>query len=380
MDFCCLDEYLDSLLEYGFPMYDCTVHVGYREVYRRQGGCIDRESGKRHLPDTRYFLYSASKPVTCAAALTLLERGKFSLSDPLEAYLPEFSAVTVAEKRPDGSVSLRAPARKITIRHLFTMTAGLNYNLGAPPIREAVAATGGRAPTREIARAIAREPLSFDPGTRWQYSLCHDVLAALTEAVSGMRFSDYVRRAVFEPLGMEHSTFRFTDALLPAMAAQYRYNDKLHTAERVTLRNGYILGPEYESGGAGMISTAEDYIRFADAMANGGVGASGARILAAPTVELMRQNALTPAQAESFNWIQCAGYGYGLGVRTLVDRSAAGSTGPAGEFGWGGAAGALTFFSPETRTAVYYAQHTLSPNEEKVLPQLRNVIFACLAR
>lgn len=380
MDFTRLDEYLASLLAYGFPMFDCTVHVACREVYRRQGGYIDREKQRRHIPNTRYFLYSASKPVTCAAALTLLERGRFGLADPLDAYLPEFADVSVAEKHPDGTVTTRAPRTRITVRDLFTMSAGLNYNLGAPAIREAVAASGGRAPTREIVRAIAREPLSFDPGTRWQYSLCHDVLAALVEEVSGMRFSEYVRSAVFEPLGMEHSAYHLTEDILPDMAAQYRYNDKTHTAERVTLQNGYILGTEYESGGAGMISTAEDYIRFADAMANGGAGANGARILSPAAIDLMRAPALTAAQAESYNWSQLRGYNYGLGVRTLTDVSAAGSLAPAGEFGWGGAAGALTFFSPETRTAVYYAQHTLCPAEEKVLPQLRNVIFACLAR
>lgn len=379
MDFRRLDEYLDSLLAYGFPMYDCTVHVQYREVYRRKGGYIDREAEKRHAPYTRYFLYSASKPVTCAAALTLLERGKFQLNDPLSDYLPEFGKMRVAQRLPDGRVELRDARTPILIRDLFMMTAGFTYDLSSPSIRAAIEASGGRAPTREIARAIAQEPLSFDPGERWQYSLCHDVLAALTEVVAGERFADYVRRVIFEPLGMTHSAYHLPEGEEPSdMAAQYRLNFAAHHADRVPLTNTYIFGPDYDSGGAGMISCPEDYIRFADALTMGGVGESGARILSEPTVSLMRANFLTPSQAKGFTWAQYKGYGYGLGVRTLIDRAAAGSLSPAGEFGWGGAAGALVFFSPETGVSVYYAQHTLSPREEKVLPELRNVIFSCI--
>ena len=146
----------------------------------------------------------------------------------------------------------------------------------------------------------------------------------------------------------------------------------------VAKTNTHILGPDYDSGGAGMISCPEDYILFADAMANGGVGKTGAQILSPATIDLMRTNCLTEEQRRTFSWAQLAGYGYGFGVRTMIDRAGGGSIGPIGEFGWGGAAGALVYISPEKKTAVYLAQHTLNPHEDKVLPELRNVVFAAI--
>jgi len=372
MNFAPLDAFLESLLDFGFPMYDCTVHVRHNEIYRRRGGMIG-------APYSRYFLYSCSKPVTCAAALTLFEQGKFLLSDPVSAYLPEFADVQVEDTAADGSKTLRPAKNPILIKHLFTMTAGMTYNLSSPEIRAAIAATDGRAPTREIARAIAKMPLVCEPGTRWVYSLCHDVLAALTEEISGMKFRDYVQRTIFDPLGMTHTGYTLSgDEETDNLNTQYRYNNERKTADPVAKTNSYILGPDYDSGGAGMLSCPEDYILFADAMANGGVGKSGARILSAPTVELMRMDFLNPAQRQDFSWAQMAGYSYGLGVRTLTDRADGGSVSPLGEFGWGGAAGALVYIVPETGTAVYLAQHTLNPHEEYVLPRLRNVVFSCL--
>lgn len=371
-NFTYLDRYLESLLDFGFPLYDCTVFVEHKEVYRRRGGKIG-------APGSRYFLYSCSKPVTCAAALTLLEAGKYLLDDPVSAYLPEFGEVQVEERLPGGGFYLRPPKAPIRIRHLFTMTAGLNYNLRTPAILEAIEKTGGRAPTREIARAIAKTPLSFDPGDRWQYSLCHDVLAALTEVIAGEKFRDYVKRVIFDPLGMTNTGYTVPAGCgLEAVNTQYRYNDEKHIAEETEKKVTHILGPEYDSGGAGMVSCPEDYILFADAMANGGIGKSGAQILSPATIDLMRTNFLTEEQRRTFTWAQLRGYSYGLGVRTMVDRAAGGSISPLGEFGWGGAAGALVYISPEKKAAVYLAQHTLNPHEDKVLPELRNVIFAAI--
>ncbi len=380
MDFTYLDRFLDSLLDFGFPMYDCTVYARHEQIYRRQGGFIDVAKRRTHEPQTKYFLYSCTKPVTCAAALTLLEQGKYRLTDPLSEYLPEYAEMTVLEKDVSGNESRRPAKTKITVRDLFTMTAGLTYNCNSPSIKAAIAESGGRAPTREIARAIAKDPLSFDPGERWLYSLCHDVLAAFVEVISGRRFADFVRETVFAPLGMTHSAFHLAEGDTEQMAAQYMFPNETTIPYEIPLRNPHIFGDEHDSGGAGIISTAEDYILFADAMANGGVGKTGARILSAETIDLWRTPALPPKKAHTFDWDYLRGYNYGLGVRTLTDRSVAGSIAPVGEFGWGGAAGALTYMSPETGVSVYLAQHTRNPREGYVLPALRNTVFACLGR
>ncbi len=377
MNFLKLDRYLTSLLESGLPMYDCTVHVDYREVYRRQGGYIDVAAGVRHRPDTRYFMYSATKPVTCTAALTLLEAGKFRMGDPLFWYLPEFEHMQVADRKPGGCPTLRKAVTPIRIRDLFQMTAGMTYNIHMPALREAIRATGGRAPTREIARAMAREPLSFDPGDRWQYGFCHDVLAALVEVIAGERFADYVNRVIFSPLGMAHSSFH-AGADTSDMAGQYRFNDVTKKAHEIDLTNPFIFGEEYDSGGGGMVSTVEDYIRFADMLAHGGVGEGGVRILSAPTAALLSHGGLSPAQAASFNWEGMEGRNYGFGVSIHRDPGLSGSTSPVGEFGWGGAAGSAVYIDPASHTAVFYAQHVMNAHEERVMAALRNVVFACL--
>jgi len=370
MNFSSLDRYLESLLDYGFPLYDCTVHVRGHEVYRRRGGMVG-------VPHSLYYIYSAGKVVTCAAAMQLLERGAFLLDTPVSHFLPEFGEMKIAEKQPDGTTTLRTAETPVTVRHLFTMTAGMNYAFDTPAITAVLDAQGEKASTREIVRAIAETPLSFEPGTRWQYSLCHDVLACVVEAASGMRFSEYVKKNIFDPLGMKDSTFSPAPVSGP-MTPMYRFIPERGGAVRSDEQPRWRIA-QYESGGGGMVSTAEDYILFADAMANGGTGAGGARILSPATIDLMRTNQLSAEQRSSMTWTQLRGYGYGLGVRTMIDRAAGGSIGPLGEFGWGGAAGALTYIVPETGTAVYLAQHTLNPQEGKVLPELRNVVFAALA-
>ena len=211
MDFSTLTTFLDALKgKRSIPSVDCAVSLQGQRVYRHSAN-----AGQ----DDLYFLYSVSKVITCTAAAQLLERGKLLLTDEICEYLPEYRDMAV--KRADGQ--LEEAQTRITVRHLFTMSAGLNYNLEAPSIQKAVQESGGRAPTREIARAIAQEPLDFEPGTHWQYSLCHDVLAALVEAVSQTRFADYVREHIFAPLSMENSTYHPTPEQFARIAPQFRY-------------------------------------------------------------------------------------------------------------------------------------------------------------
>ena len=142
--------------------------------------------------------------------------------------------------------------------------------------------------------------------------------------------------------------------------------------------NEFIHGEEYDSGGAGIITTVSDYVKLAQALANNGVGLTGERILSANTIDLMRTNTLDENQIKTFDWKQLSGYGYGLGVRTMIDRAQGGSIGNIGEFGWGGAAGASVYIDPAVKLAAVYAKHTLNPREEYYQPRVRNVLYACL--
>ena len=334
---------LDRCLAVGVPGYDFTLRRHGEVLLRRTEGFSDREAGIPMTGRERFNLYSCSKLITCSAALQLWERGLFRLDDELGEYMPEFAEMKV--RTPSGEI---VPARnRITIRHLFTMTAGFNYNLSLPAILRCYDETHGAAPTRECIRRLAEEPLDFEPGTDWQYSLCHDVLAALVEAISGMPFNDYVTQHIFLPLGMKDSTFLLPAAEFPTVAEQYRYFDG--AVVPIGPRNPYRLGADYASGGAGCVSTMEDYMRFLEALREGD------RVLGRETIRMMASPQLTPELRRSYARSYGEEYSYGLGVRCPVAEG----TGVY-DFGWDGAAGAHLFIDLEHDLAGFYLQHVLS--------------------
>ena len=213
----------------------------------------------------------------------------------------------------------------------------------------------------------------------------------MVEVISGKRFSEYVREHIFEPLDMKAVYHNKT--VQDKMAVQYEYingNTGNKIAQQagvgvhadgyytpVGLGGSHVLGPEYDSGGAGITTTIADYSKLCAALANGGVGATGEKILSSGTIDLLRTNQLNETQLKTFNWPQLKGYGYGLGVRTLIDK-AAGSTGNLGEFGWGGAAGATVLVDPQLKLSVFYAHHMLNPQADYYQPRLRNVVYGCV--
>jgi CubicO group peptidase (beta-lactamase class C family) len=249
--------------------------------------------------------------------------------------------------------------------------------------------------TVETIRCIASDPLSFDPGEHWQYSIGHDVLAAVISVVSGKKFRDYMKENIFDPLEMSKTVYHHTEETLQQTAQQYcfesncqQYDDIVEAQKYGCSNDGYyknvgksvshILGEEYDSGGAGIISSVSDYAKLAAALANYGTGLNGERILSKAAVDYMRTNRLTDEQLLDFNWQQLKGCGYGLGVRTHMDPAISGLICNKGEFGCGGAAGASVIIDPEIGLGVFYAQHILNPREEYYQPRLRNVIYACL--
>lgn len=346
-------------------------------VFRYRNGYANLEE-KLSIEDGRIInLYSMTKILTCTAALQLVEKGTILLNDPLSAYLPEYAEMTVQKTLPSGEIALERAKKPILVRDLFTMTAGFSYDFGAPSIQEAVKLTDGKVPTREFAAALAKEPLLFEPGTRWNYSLCHDVLAALVEAVDGRRFGMYVRDEITGPLGMHDTGFDLTEEQRSRLIPQYEFIDALDKPVRKD-GNGYRIGTEFESGGAGLLSTVSDYALFLNALTNRGTSPEGVRILSPATVDLMRTDHLTESMRSDFSWEQLAGYGYGLGVRTHIVKADSGSLSPLGEFGWSGAAGCHAIIDPDSQLTVMYAQHLLNNQEPYVLPRLKNIVYACL--
>lgn len=377
MDFKPLSQFIDRITSWRIPWAEVMVIRRNETVFRYRNGFVNLEE-QTPIDEGRIInIYSMTKIMTCAAALQLVEKGAILLNDPLSAYLPEYADMTVRKKLADGQTAIEKAERPIQVRDLFTMTAGFSYDLNVPSIQEAVQQTNGKLPTRAFAEALAKEPLHFEPGTRWNYSLCHDVLAALVEAVDGRRFSTYIREEITGPLGMRDTAFDLTIEQQSRLAPQYVYNDELGKAVRHD-GNGFRIGTELESGGAGLYSTVSDYALFLNALTNHGTSPDGVRILSPATVDIMRTDQLTEATRGDYSWEHQRGYGYGLGVRTHISKACSGSLSPLGEFGWSGAAGCLAVIDPASQLTIMYAQHLLNNQEPYVHPRLRNIVYSCL--
>jgi len=345
-------------LELGIPGFDLIVYKDGQCILRHMDGYADPENRIPMQGKEKYHIYSCSKLFTCVAAMQLWEQGKFDLEDDLADYLPAFREMTV--KTEDG---VRKATKPIKIHHLFEMTSGMNYALQTDALKEYYASCGYRCPTVETVNHLATTPLQFEPGEGWLYSLSHDVLAALVEVLSGQKFEVYVKEHIFDPLGMENTDFLHPVEDWEGFAHQYRYHSE--TGEfQPWWQNTFRPGPEYASGGAGCVSTTEDYIRFLEALRVGDV------ILKKETIALMATDRLTAQQRAMYTYPDDTGYGLGMRTpRDGYDRT---------EFGWGGAAGAFASVDVVNNVTFYYAQHVLTSPNRDLRPFLYNAIIADL--
>ena len=350
MDFQPIVDYIEEYFrsEKGIPSCDIRIMQDHKELFRYHSGHSDADGKNDINGDELYDLYSCTKPMTCTAALQLVEKGVIGLDEPVYKYLHEYKNAFVIKNGKAVTVG-----EKMTIRQLFMMAGGLDYDLWKAPLRELIA-KNPHAGTVELVNTFVKVPLFDEPGQRFNYSLCHDVLAAVVEVASGKRFSEYLRDNIWEPLGMKRTSFGFKDDGKSTFCTRYCYaNGKM---EVDTNPNVYALTDNYESGGAGITTCVHDYSLFADAMACGGVGSSGNRIIKPETIDLMRTEQLSTHISIPEPLFE--GYGYALGVRTLVNKSA-GAKSPLGEFGWDGAAGSYILMDPENHLSIFFAMNVL---------------------
>lgn len=349
MDFTPLTDYLHRQLELGVPGCELIVCRDHEVLYHECAGFSDAAHTRPAQPQDRYFIYSCTKPLTVTCAMQCLERGLFQLDDPVDVYLPAFKNVYLMR---DGRRC--PPQTRMTLRHLFTMTAGLDYDLRSQPILDTLARLGDAATTQDIVNALPEKPLCFEPGSRYQYSLCHDVLGAVIEVVSGMTLRDYMQKNLFAPLHMDRTDFYRPGMPCPDLAVQVGYD-----AGKVVpypARNEFVPTPHYFSGGAGVVSCATDYAQFVDTLACG-ESAQGVRILQKPTIDLLRSEQLHDFSAAGVFTCTCGpDYGYGLGVRTRIAFNE-GAPSSLGEFGWDGAAGMDMLIDPEHRISFVFIEH-----------------------
>ena len=307
-------------------------------------GMQDREAAKPMRPDSIFRICSMSKPITSVAVMMLYEEGRFMLEDPVSKYLPEFKNPKVLVKPAGGGEPYTIPAtREITIRDLLRHTSGLTYNWNADlgPLYEKANVAHGLLPydgtIGDSVERLAKLPLLFHPGERWEYSLSVDVLGRLVEVASGMTFDQFLRTRIFDPLGMKDTYFFPPENKLDRLATAYTYYpDKgLNRFPETPITEGsFTYSADYPyrgakklfSGGAGLTSTAADYARFCAMMLEGGK-LGNVRLLSRKSVELMTHDQLGKISSD-----QAFGLGFGIdGVKSPLSE-----LGTPGSYNWGG--------------------------------------------
>ena len=322
-------------------------------------GVMDIETRKPMQLDTIFRIYSMSKPITSVAVMILYEEGRFLLNDPVSKYIPEFKDLRVFLKKREEGLELVDLERGITIRDLLCHTAGLGYGWNDdPPLDEIYreADLFNREGTiKDMVEKLTKLPLLHQPGTKWHYSVSIDVLGYFVEVISGIPFDEFLEERIFKPLGMKDTAFyvpeeswdRFPTSYEPDENRGIKVNDAASTSR-------YLKPPSLFSGGGGLVSTAEDYMRFSQMLLNGGE-LKGTRLLGRKTVELMTMNHVS----EEIR----SGIGFGLGFLVVLDVAKTEELGSVGKFGWGGYAYTRFFIDPkEELIGIFMTQ--LAKNDE----------------
>ncbi len=319
-------------------------------AYERCVGLRDREANKPVERDTIFRIASMSKPVTSVAAMLLYEEGAFHLNTPVSKFIPGFADTPVYVKEEDGKLVTERLKMPLTMRHLFTHTSGMTYGWDAKhPVDRLYQAEPAAKPQppgstltlKDTVEALTKLPLKFQPGTHWEYSLSIAVIGHIVEIISGQRLDQFLCERLFKPLGMTDTEFYVPKEKMPRLATMYGHPPDNATLQRIesTFLTVFNEPPVYLIPDGGLLSTLPDYARFAQMLVNGGE-LDGVRYLSPTTIAMMETNQ-TPLQALPYgfaeNDLYHAGYGYGIGMRVLMDPAATGQYGTVGEFGWDGA-------------------------------------------
>jgi CubicO group peptidase (beta-lactamase class C family) len=352
-------------------------------------GSFGQRDRERELPvteDTIWRWYSMTKPVTGVALMTLYERGHFQLDDPVHRWIPEWRDMHVKEPNPDGGARIVPAHRPPTVRDVLTHTSGIGYGFENGDIDLTQRGWMQGHDLESLCQQLGEWPLRFHPGEHWLYSLGMDVAARLVEVMSGMRFDEYLRRELFEPLGMVDTAFHVADGDVDRFAACYGRNSR---KELVLVddpeRSSYRREPKLLMGGGGLVGTTPDYLRFVGMLVNGGE-LDGRRILSRKTLELLASNHL-PGGRDMADMALPMGYGEvgfegaGFGLTVAVSNGAAetGVVGSPGEFMWGGAASTIFWVDPAEELAVVFMTQLLPSGTFDLRGQLKSIVYGCIA-
>ena len=364
-----------------------AVFKDCKERFYFDTGYADIERGYEMSHNTIFRCFSMTKPITSVAVLILMERGIIDMYSPVSEYLPEFAAANM--KVMDGEEVVPAK-REILVRDLMDMTAGTVYpDLGDEAGRkmallyDAISGEqdmGVKPGTMDFIRRIALQPLAFEPGTHWRYGTEADILGAVVEAASGMRFGDFLQKEIFDPLGMKDTAFYVPEEKKKRFAQIYRVVEPgvfAPDTEKHFGMEGYDEKPAFESGGAGLVSTVEDYGKFAMMLANGGTY-DGVRILSPYTVEFMGTNQLDAQCRRDLTWETLRGYGYGNLCRVMDTPQCTGCSVQLGAFGWDGWTGNYFLIDPVENMVIMYVIQKCDGTDDKLVRKLLNTVYGAL--
>lgn len=363
------------------------VYQGGKEAFFATDGLASIEREMPYARDTIVRIYSMTKLVTSTLFMMLLERGEVVLDAPVSAYLPEFSGLR-AVREGATDVGDSDPARSPTMQELLTHTSGMSYSFNEGLVPQAYAKVFSELGLNAVSleawcQELARLPLCFQPSTHWEYSVGIDVIGRVIEVIMGKSLAEAMREEIFEPLGMHDTGFDVPDDKLARFADCYekRPDEPLalfETAESSRYRAGKV---SLHSGGGGLLSTLDDYMRFGEMIRQGGVY-NGARLLGPSSVRFMRANHLAgdiaSMGAASFAEMPMTGMGFGIGGATVLDPARVQVPGSVGDFGWGGMASTYFWTDPVKDLSVVYFTQLIPSSSYPNRAELKALIHGAL--
>ncbi len=402
-DYSRVGDLLDQLVaSKKLPGASALVLRDGRQVYYHQTGMQDVETDTPVERDTLFRIFSMTKPVTAASIMVLVDDGTLRLDDPVSKYVPELSNLGVfAGSDADGIQTL--PAGTMTIRNLLTHTAGFTYwfqpqftywDQAKTPVAalyDTELGAGRFEPWRfdpeyggldGLAAALARVPLLSQPGEKWHYSLALEVAGLVVERASGETLDAFMKARIFDPLDMGDTGFQVAPDDAARLASVYATNafGGIEVVEK-GMDSPLLQDVPGLSGGGGLVSTIDDYARFADMLRNGGE-LDGHRVLSSQSVKDMMTNQLKPEQLDELPLLALFGLGgngdgmgFGLGGAVVVDAEQAAAPAPEGEYSWGGAASTTFWVDPANGLVVVFMTQLIPPSNEMLRDKLHVAIY-----
>ena len=387
-----LDALLKRYMARDLPGAALSVCRGEEVLYEGIFGSRDMAGTQPLKPDTLFRIHSITKAVSALCGMMEYERGAFLMDDPVYEYLPEFRHMSVSVKQPDGTWRVEESKVPMRMKHLFNMNVGFYAYDGSPTakaLKQIHDDLGGSKfqgdyDLRTEIRELAKVPMLFEPGEHWQYGYGISMMGAVVEVTSGMSLGRFLQEKIFDPLGMKDTGFRFRPGWRERMAecVVHKPDGTVKRCEDLLgdpLDSMYREDAKYEAPDAGLISTLRDLQAFSGMLAQKGTW-KGEKIIGRKTIDMMRQNLLSPQLLEEFHrgMPEMKGYGYGYGVRTLMDPAAGLCSGSVGEFGWEGAAGAWMMADPEEGLSAAFMIQDMLPDSKYYNDRLRAVIYGLL--